>query len=99
MVAISWVFFQGYSEVFQVSLYLKHWGEEKTGILYLKLFPTFQASGILFIIPLYFYCMALVTICAHIQTYTKAGGIVAGGAGVFLALCKVLVWSLAYPQN
>lgn len=83
----------------QVSLYLKPWGE-KTDTLSLKLFPTFQASGILFIIPLYFYCMALVTICAHIHTHTKAGGMVgAGGAGVFLALCKVLVWSLAYPQN
>ncbi|XP_075804603.1 phosphatidylinositol N-acetylglucosaminyltransferase subunit H isoform X1 [Microtus pennsylvanicus] len=67
--------FQGYSEVLQTSLYLKPWGEEKTDNLSLKLFPTFQASGILFIIPLYFYCTALVNICAQIQTHTKAGGI------------------------
>lgn len=65
----------------QVSLYLKPLGEEKTDTLSLKLFPTFQASGILFK-PLYFYCTALVNICAHQQTHKKAGGIAWGGRSI-----------------
>lgn len=93
LVAIPGCFFQGYSEVLQVSLH------KTLDILSLKPFPTFQAGGILFIIPLYLYCTALVTICAHIQTHTKAGGIAWWGRRSILSIGKVLVWSPAYPQN